>query len=337
VTAGEPGRVVVVGSLNTDHVVRVDRLPAPGATIASSAYLTAAGGKGLNQAVTAARQGVPTVMIGAVGRDGPGWDLLRIVDVEGIDHRLVRAVPAVATGVALVTVAADGANVIVVAAGANATVSVSQVERFSWRAGDVALCQLEIPLPAVAAALAGARAAGARTVLNPAPAAGPLPPALLALVDLLVPNEGEAAILAGNGSGGGGGTGGGTGGGLGGELGGAGSGRPGPIEDDLAGPRALAASSGATVIVTLGAQGSVVVTPEGAVRPVAAHPVVAVDTTAAGDAYCGALAAALAGGSDLDAAVRRASAAGSLAATREGAVPSLPTGAEVDALLAPPA
>jgi ribokinase len=241
--------------------------------------------------------------------------------------------------VALVTVAADGANVIVVAAGANATVSVAQVDHFTWQAGDVALCQLEIPLPAVEAALAGARAAGATTILNPAPVAGPLPPALLALVDLLVPNEGEAAILAGPGPAADGPAGEGPAGDGPAGDGPAGDGPAGvgPAADGLAGPRALAASSGATVIVTLGAEGSVVVTPEGVTTRVAAHPVTAVDTTAAGDAYCGALAAALAGGSDLDAAVRRASAAGSLAATREGAVPSLPAGAEVDALLAPPA
>jgi ribokinase len=321
--------VVVVGSLNVDHVVRVDRLPAPGATIASSSYSTAAGGKGLNQAVTAARQGVPTVMIGAVGRDAAGWDLLGIVDVEGIDHRLVRAVPGVSTGVAVVTVAADGANVIVVAAGANATVSVDHVDRFAWRAGDVALCQLEIPLVAVGAALSAARAAGATTILNPA----------LGLVDLLVPNEGEAAVLAAGGSAGvePGSGGSGSGGSGSGGSGSGGSGSAWSGSDVLVGARALAASSGATVIVTLGAKGSVVVTPGGEARQVAAHSVTAVDTTAAGDAYCGALAAALAGGSDLDIAVRRASAAGSLAATREGAVPSLPTRAEVDALLAPPA
>ncbi len=325
--------MVVVGSINADHLVRVDRLPAAGATIPSSRYHRAPGGKGLNQAVTAARQGADTVMVGAVGRDDAGWELLRVIDTEGIDRRRVAAVPSVATGVALVTVASDGANVIVVAAGANATVSPEQLADFEWREGDVALCQLEIPLSTVEATFVSARAAGAVTLLNPAPATGPLPASLLSLVDVLVPNEGEAVILA--------------------ALVPAGDavrpsgvsvvGAPGDRSDAAeageagdvgAGARALVAAGAGTVIVTVGSRGSVVVGADGAVRAVPAHPVAVVDTTAAGDAYCGALAAALAGGMPLDEAVLRASAAGSLATTREGAVPSLPTAADVEALLA---
>jgi ribokinase len=290
--------------MNLDHVVRVEHLPPPGATVSASSYRTAAGGKGLNQAVSAARQGAPTVMVAAVGADGAGATLLDVLDGDGIDRRGVASVADVATGMALITVAADGANVIVVAAGANSTVMPAQLDGFEWAAGDVALCQLEIPLATVEAALGGARAAGAMTLLNPAPASGPLPASLLSLVDVLVPNEGEALTLA-------------------------------PADSPLEAAFALAAQSGGAVIVTLGAAGSVLVTPGSDPVEIPAFSVSAVDTTAAGDAYCGALAAALAGGARLGDAVRRASAAGSLATTGEGAVPSIPTAAEVDALLAP--
>jgi ribokinase len=313
--AAGSGRVVVVGSINADHVARVQHLPPPGATVSATSYRTAAGGKGLNQVVTAARQGAPTVMISAVGEDSAGSELLGVLDAEGVDRSGVRVVPGVPTGVALITVAADGSNVIVVAAGANGTVDPSQLDGFGWAPGDVALCQLEIPLVTVEAALRGARAAGARTLLNPAPATGPLPASLLGLVDVLVPNEGEAAILAG------------------GEVpSGAGLERVRVLAAETGG--VLAAETGGVVIVTVGERGSILVTAAGEITEIPAHRVVAVDTTAAGDSYCGALAAALAGGSDLGAAIRRASAAGSLATTREGAVPSLPTSAEVDALLA---
>jgi ribokinase len=296
------GRVVVVGSMNLDHVVRVDHLPPAGATISATSYRTAAGGKGLNQAVSAARQGAATVMVAAVGSDGAGAVLLDVLDTDGIDRSRVEVRADVPTGVALITVAEDGANVIVIAAGANGRVSISQVDGFEWAPGDVALCQLEIPLATVEAALGAARAAGATTLLNPAPAVGPLPASLLALVDVLVPNEGEAVTLW-----------------------------PAPSPTEAA--EALAARSGGTVIVTLGEAGSVLVTPGEAPTDIAAFPVAAVDTTAAGDSYCGALAAALAAGASLPVAVRRASAAGSLATTREGAVPSIPTATEVDALL----
>jgi ribokinase len=297
------GRVVVVGSMNFDHVVRVEALPPAGATISATSYRTAAGGKGLNQAVSAARQGASTVMVAAVGSDGSGATLLDVLDHDRIDRSRVRSVPDVATGVALITVAADGANVIVIAAGANGTVSPAQLDGFEWAPGDVALCQLEIPLATVEATLAAARAAGATTVLNPAPAPGPLPASLLALVDVLTPNEGEALSLS-------------------------------PAGSPILAAQALAATSGGAVIVTLGEAGSLLVADGADPVEIPAFPVAAVDTTAAGDSYCGALAAALVGGASLADAVRRASAAGSLATTREGAVPSIPTAAEVDALLA---
>lgn len=310
--------------MNLDHVVRVAALPPAGATVAASAYRTAAGGKGLNQAVAAARAGAPTVMVSAVGADGPGGELLGVLDAEGIDRGRVRVVAGQATGVALVTVDAGGENTIVVAAGANGSVSAGALAGFEWRAGDVALAQLEIPLTAVEAVMRAARAGGARTLLNPAPATGPLPAGLLALVDVLVPNEGEAVALAGGG--------GGAGVSAAGRAAAAGAGAV--VEASAAGGagRALAAQTGGVVVVTMGAAGSLVCRAEGGeARRVAAPPVEAIDATGAGDTYCGVLAAGLAAGVPLDQAVERASAAASLSVTREGAVPSIPTAAEVDA------
>ena len=335
--------MIVVGSMNLDHVARVAHLPAPGATVPATDYRTVAGGKGLNQAVSAARQGATTLMVSAVGSDRPGAELLEVLEAEGIDRSRVRIVPDAPTGVALIAVAAGGENTVVVAAGANGTVAPDQLDGFGWRRGDVLVCQLEIPLATVEVAMRAAREGGARTLLNPAPATAPLAPSLLALVDVLVPNEGEARTLAGGGLPAGGLPAGGSvagwsaaggpaaGGSAAGRSAAGGSAAGGSATD--AG-RALAARSGGVVIVTLGAQGSLWCTASAGPVRVPAPAVRAVDTTGAGDAYCGALAAALAGGADLRSAVRRASVAGSLATTRHGAVPSIPTAGEVDDVLA---
>lgn len=353
----------MVGSMNLDHVARVERLPSAGATVPATDYRTAAGGKGLNQAVSAARQGATTVMVSAVGSDGPGEELLGVLDAEGIDRSRVRVAPDAPTGVALIAVAAGGENMLVVAAGANGTVAPDQLDGFDWRPGDVLVCQLEVPLATVEAAMRAAREGGARTLLNPAPAGGPLAPSLLALVDVLVPNEGEALALAAGGAAaaaqaaaaaaqaaaaGSGGAGAGGAGAGGSDAGGAGAEGAGAAGTGAAGigvageggsdavaaaGRALAAESGGVVIVTLGEQGSLWCSASAEPARIPAHPVHAVDTTAAGDAYCGALAAALAGGADLATGLARASVAGSLATTRHGAVPSIPTAEQVDAAL----
>jgi ribokinase len=314
---GGAGRVVVVGSMNLDHVARVEHLPSAGATVPASSYRTAAGGKGLNQAVAAARQGAPTVMVSAVGADAPGTELLAVLETEGIDRSRVRVVTDAPTGVALIAVGPGGENMLVVAAGANGTVSAGQLDGFEWRPGDVLVCQLEIPLETVDAAIRGARDGGARTLFNPAPATAPLAPSLLAQVDVLVPNEGEALVLAGQ---------------LG-PLGPPPAAGENPFVAAASAGRALAARSGGMVIVTLGARGSLLCSPSEEPVRVPAHAVHAVDTTAAGDSFCGTLAAALAGGADLPAALRRASVAGSLSTTRHGAVPSIPSASEVDAVL----
>jgi len=283
-----PVDVCVVGSANLDLVAAAPRLPRPGETVLAAGFAEHAGGKGLNQAVAARRAGARTAFVGAVGSDEAGQRLAAALVAAGVDTSLL-ATSEQPTGRALITVDERGENSIVVVPGANAAVAGATVPP-----ARVLLTQLEIPLAAVRAALQAARAAGTTTILNPAPAAS-LDPALLALVDLLVPNEHELAML----------------------------GTPGEL---------LAAGVGA-VVTTLGAEGIRVTTPAGEWHQ-PPFTVTAVDTTAAGDACCGVLAACLALGQPLERAVRTAAAAGALATTRAGALPSLPDRAEIDALVA---
>jgi ribokinase len=271
------GRVVVVGSMNIDHVARVERLPGPGETVVGEAYLRSLGGKGLNQAIAAARQGAAVTMVGAVGTDADGDEVLAALDAEGIDRRWVRRVE-LPTGRAHITVDATGTNSIVVVARANAAATCPPE---AVAGADVVLAQLEVPLSTVAGAMAAARAGGARTVLNPAPARE-LPAELLADCDVLVPNETEA-------------------GGLG------------------------DATFAGDLLVTVGERGAELRRADGTSLLLPAPVVAAADTTAAGDALCGCLAAGLAAGLSLEDATRRAVVAGSLACTVMGAVPSLPS------------
>jgi ribokinase len=274
--------VCVVGSANLDLVARAARLPGPGETVLGSDFAEHPGGKGLNQAVAAARSGATTAFVGAVGTDHAGDRLCAVAAGEGIDVAALATSPT-PTGRALIGVDDHAENSIIVVPGANGTVTADQVTA-TMPSALVVLVQLEIPVEAVGAALATARSTGARTVLNPAPAAR-LPADLLALCDVVVPNEHELALVGG--------------------------------VDAL-----LDAGVGA-VVVTLGARGVRVVTAH-SVTDVRAFPVVPVDTTGAGDSFCGALSARLAAGDDLLDAVRYASAAGALATTVAGAVPSLP-------------
>ena len=280
------GRVVVLGSLNSDHTVRVQAHPLVGQTVLGVSYTRALGGKGFNQAVTAALQGADVVMVGCVGDDGDGDDLLNALDEAGADSGYVRRHAELPTGRAHITVDAEGRNSIVVVPGANGGVSFPSA---ALEGASVLLVQLEVPLDVVAAALAAARTAGVTTILNPAPAQ-PLSDRLLALVDYLVPNESEAQHL--------------------GEV-----------------------SFVGTAIITQGERGSLILRPGQPEVRVDAIKVEAVDTTAAGDAFCGCFAAALAAGLSLEEGLRRAGAAGAFAVTVNGALPSLPTAADVDALL----
>ncbi|MCL7971449.1 MAG: ribokinase [marine benthic group bacterium] len=296
-------RVVVVGSVNTDLVVRGPRIPVPGETVTGGTFLRADGGKGANQAVAAARLGANVTLVARVGADDLGTDSVAGLRSEGIDVRHVTADPEHSTGVALIMVDRAGENSILVAPGANAHLEVDDVEaaRSAIESADVLLTQLESPLEAVQHAVEIARAAGVTVILNPAPAR-PLPESLLGGVHVLTPNRTEAALLSGESD-------------------------PGAAAD------ALRAMGCGTVVVTLGAEGALLASPdERALLP--GFSVVAEDTTAAGDAFNGGLAVALAEGEDLAAAVRRACAGGALAATTAGARPSLPDRASIDRLLA---
>jgi ribokinase len=303
-------KIVVVGSSNTDMVVKAARIPAPGETVLGGAFVMAAGGKGANQAVAAARLGAEVTLVARLGADPLGDEAIAGYQKDSILTDLIVRDPDRPTGVALILVDAHGENSITVALGANEALSPDDVERAAdrIRAADAVVMQLEVPLAAVEQAAAIARAAGVPVILDPAPAPdGGLPEALLRNVTCLKPNESEAERLTGI------------------------------SVSDLASAeraaRALQELGPRTVIITLGSQGAIVVD-EAAVHHVPAYRVTAVDTTAAGDAFTGAFATAVGAGAALVEAVRRAAAAGALAATRMGAQPSLPTQAEWEAFIA---
>ena len=274
----------MVGSINMDLVVRVSRLPRPGDTVLGDRLHTIPGGKGANQAVASARLGARVRMIGRVGADAFGVDLVAGLGEDGVDTSGVAIDASELTGAALIVVDRDGQNTITVAPGANSTVGDAEVMRLrqGLGPGDVVVLQLEIPLPAVLAAIEAAHEAGAFVILNAAPSAA-LAGRRMPSVDLLIVNEGEAAELGGQG---------------------------------------LRESVGA-LAVTLGAAGSIVFEKDRETR-IEPQRVDAVDGTAAGDALVGAAAYSLARGSSVADAIRLGSAAGAAAVTKMGARPSLP-------------
>ncbi|MFX1762109.1 ribokinase [Paraburkholderia sp. A1RI-2L] len=304
--------MAVVGSLNMDLVARAPRLPRPGETLAGSAFAQVAGGKGGNQAVAAARLGAQVAMVGCVGADANGELLRAGLLAEGIDCGALDTAPEAPTGVALIVVDEASQNAIVIVAGSNAKVTPASLARHeaALAAADVVVCQLESPLDAVHAALCAARRLGKITILNPAPATGPLPVDWLPLIDYLVPNELEAATLTGL-----------------------------PLatpEDAARAAKALHRAGARNVLVTLGEQGvcallgdeaSSAADPAGGPAPVhwPAPKVAAVDTTAAGDTFIGALAVRLAAGEAPVQAIQFALRAASISVTRAGAQPSIPS------------
>jgi ribokinase len=305
VTTVAAGRVVVVGSINVDLVLRLPRLPAPGETVLGGALTRQHGGKGANQAVAAARAGAHALLIGAVGVVD-GQDSVEELAASGVDVTWVRR-SGEPTGVAVVQVADDtGENQIAVASGANAAVSAHDVDAalstVKLGPADVVVLSCELPGTPLRLAADLARGAGARLVVNPAPA----DPRCLDLLTgaVATPNEHELAVLA-------------------------------AAHDWPAALAAVALSerTGGPVVVTLGARGALLAD-SGSVEHVAAHQVVVRDTTGAGDTLTGVLAASLAQGRALPAAVRRAVVAAALAATREGARAGMPTAAQIDRLLA---
>jgi ribokinase len=288
-------RVVVVGSTNMDLVAKAPALPKPGETVLGGEFATIPGGKGANQAIAASRAGGETRLLGAIGSDAFGVTLKARIDAAGVDTGLLR-VRYGASGVALITVDADGENTIVVTPGANAHFTdLTGPELAALAEADVMVAQLEIPVETVTAAAVAARAAGTRTVLNAAPARA-LPAELLDAVDLLVVNETEAAAI-------------------GGER------RPEPLLASV--PR---------VVLTLGPEGAWYVDRDGTSVRVPGVKVATVDSTAAGDAFTGALAVAWAEGREIVEAVAWACAAGAACARKLGASTALPTRAEIDEL-----
>jgi ribokinase len=322
--AAVSAQVIVCGSLNMDLVARVAQLPRPGETVVGASLARLPGGKGLNQAVAAARMGATVAMVGARGDDADGATLAALLAAEDIDARDLRvrdliAMPDAHTGLAQVIVADDGENSIVVHGGANLTLTAEEVGAAfavpSWVTRPpvapvrVALAQLETPLSTVAAFFEAAREAGAVTVLNPAPAIVDALP-LLADVDVVVLNEIELAVFSAAAAR---------------EAGADGIRFARPVDAAMV----LLQGRCQAVIVTLGAEGAWLVTGEDAVH-FPAPVVTVVDTTGAGDCFCGVLAAALAQGLDLEVAIARAVAAASRAVTRPGAAPSMPRASELE-------
>lgn len=300
------GRVVVAGSINMDVVATADRHPKVGETVAGREVLYFPGGKGANQAVAASRLGAKTTLIGRLGKDSFGAELRTFLGAQGVDLGSVREADT-HSGTAIITVAASD-NTIVVIPGSNALVSADDVANVPLAKEDVAVSQFEIPLPTIAAFFRRARAAGAMTVLNPAPAQK-MSPELLALVDILVLNETELGFLAGH------------------EL----------SDGDeaaklIAVARQLQARADQTICITLGKRG-VLALAGSEEFAVPGRAVKAVDTTGAGDCFVGALASQLADGVPLHTALAFANAAASISVQRMGAGPSMPTAAEVAAVL----
>jgi len=298
--------VVVVGSANLDFTVQVDRPPQQGETIFGRDLLVSFGGKGANQAVAARSAGADVVFIGKVGQDRHGEEIRKNIETIGIDAAGLISDATCSTGVALILVDPSGGNQIVVVSGCNYRLTPEELEsRDQLLAGAILLLQLEIPRETVGWALRRAKEKRMRTILNPAPAA-PLPREDFSLVDFLTPNETEASALTGV-----------------------------PVKDlngaEKAGERLLEMGCG-DVIITLGALGALWIGKGGA-RHFPAFSVRPVDSTGAGDAFNGVLAAALAEGKALEKAIPFANAAGALATTRRGAQESLPDRTAIDALL----
>ena len=290
-------RIVVAGSANMDLVGLAPRLPLPGETVLGDDFVMTPGGKGANQAIAAARAGAACTFLGAIGSDAFGVTIKARLNASGVDTENLR-VSYGASGVAVIMVDRAGENSIIVSPGANSSFAgLSAAETAVIAGGDVLVCQQEIPVDTVIAAARAARDGGTRVILNAAPARE-LPPELLEMVDLLVVNEGEAQAVTGR------------------------------AEPDMAALLALVPR----VVLTLGGAGSWYADREGRDERVPPCVVEVADTTAAGDAFTGALAVAWGEGRDVVEAVRWANAAGAACVRKVGASNALPTRDEIDAL-----
>lgn len=308
-------KVTVVGSLNIDLVCHATKRPDKGETLIGDAFDIFTGGKGFNQATAAARLGAEVTLVGSVGADSFGEMLLTATENEHIDSRFVRKRTDIGTGVATIVVEPDGDNSIIVVPRANMALTTTDIDAAAdcISDADVLLLQLETPIAASehAAAIAkgSAKSGGTTVILNPAPAQ-PLPDSLLAFVDILTPNQSETELLSGM-----------------------------QVSNDEEARNAaevlrarMVDTTTSAVVLTLGEQGALILTSRTSER-IPALSVDAVDTTGAGDAFCGALATALASGETLGEAIAFANAAGAVAVTVIGATPSMPTRAKVDLLM----
>jgi ribokinase len=296
--------IVVFGSINLDLIFGLPKLPQAGETVLGPSYAVAAGGKGANQAVAAARDGAKAALVGRVGRDAFAGEALKVARTTALD--LTHVAPCdQPTGCAAVCVDGAGNNLIAVASGANARVTADQVPDAWLTPATTLVMQMEVPAAEIAALIERAKARGARVVLNLAPAL-PLPHAAIAAVDVLILNEIEAAAIA--------------------QSRGLGGGTPAALA------RSLAASAGNTVVITLGGEGAVAATPAQG-WSIGSLPIAPVDTTGAGDAFVGVFAAALDRGAALPDALRRASVAAGLSCLTPGAQPSLPATPAIEARL----
>jgi ribokinase len=307
-------RVFVFGSINTDLVVYVERLPAPGETVSGGRFAQFPGGKGANQAVAAARAGARVAMHGCLGDDAFGRERLASLQAAGVSAGGVRLVAGTASGIAQIAVDRVGENTIVVAPGANLAFEAAGIDLPAATSGvrPVSLFQNEVPQPATEALILRAKSAGHIVIWNLAPTVSHAPdPATLAAVDYLVCNENELAAV----------------------TGGTAADAARMDDADVSRRAGLLLDRGVKhLLVTLGRKGSLLAGPGGIVRQ-PAFTVESVDTVGAGDCFCGVFAASLAGGMPVAAALRRASAGAAISTTRRGAQDSMPTAAEIDAFL----
>lgn len=301
-------KILVIGSLNMDVVVSMESMPTVGETVLGSSYWNSPGGKGANQAYTIARLGGEVAILGCLGKDDFGKELLQNLSVAGVNTENIKISDEFATGTAFIFTDSNADNSIVTIAGANKACDIPYIERYGQliKECDYLLVQMEIPLRTIYYAIEKANSLGKTVILNPAPAPNGLPDQIMQKIDVITPNETELATISGVDTG--------------------------SMEGIIKGSRKLIASGIKTVIVTLGKRGALWVNEEHC-REIEGIAVKAVDTTAAGDCFNGALTLELAKGAGLETAIQKANITAALSVTKKGAQTSIPTKSDVEDLL----